>query len=361
MCGTSPRSPLRVLSQRELVQQRLYRATLRTRLAAERWATANGLPAPVWSDPGSIDPRVQRQWARMIAAQAGRIAHDELVDTFRDAQFDRLQTLGVGWVRRVQPDACGACLALADGTIHPAADRSFPRHTRCRCIPWPATPGHPLPPTGRQIFDSLTETEQDNLFKHRGGATKAQLLRDGTITLNDLLQIDETRAGVTDYTVSETPTAVLIAEHGAPGPLDILPGLPPAPTFPTDDTPNTPRLAVGDRFPEPHRATIPPPKLRDYALDLGHESGRHKARVFAAVGGLSREDWPWLAQRLLEGLVDAVVIKVKERVHTTYEARIAVTFPNGRIATVTTSWKLDEATGAAVLVSAYIAKKDSKQ
>jgi len=40
-------------------------------------------------------------------------------------------------------------------------------------------------------------------------------------------------------------------------------------------------------------------KLRDYSLDPVHKEGRHKARVFAAALGLSRNDADWLRTQLL--------------------------------------------------------------
>lgn len=40
-------------------------------------------------------------------------------------------------------------------------------------------------------------------------------------------------------------------------------------------------------------------KLRDYALDLIHSKGKHKARVFASALGLTRNDAEWLRDELL--------------------------------------------------------------
>ena len=40
-------------------------------------------------------------------------------------------------------------------------------------------------------------------------------------------------------------------------------------------------------------------KQRDYALDPVHEEGKHKARVFAAALGISRNDAAWLRDQLL--------------------------------------------------------------
>jgi hypothetical protein len=44
-------------------------------------------------------------------------------------------------------------------------------------------------------------------------------------------------------------------------------------------------------------------KLRDYCLNLNHEDGKHKARVFASALGLRQGDADWLRDRLLEAAV----------------------------------------------------------
>jgi len=41
-------------------------------------------------------------------------------------------------------------------------------------------------------------------------------------------------------------------------------------------------------------------KLRDYSLDVVHPEGKHKARVFAAALGLTRNDANWLREQLLK-------------------------------------------------------------
>jgi hypothetical protein len=40
-------------------------------------------------------------------------------------------------------------------------------------------------------------------------------------------------------------------------------------------------------------------KLRDYSLDPVHPEGKHKARVFAAALGLTRNDAHWLHEQML--------------------------------------------------------------
>ena len=53
------------------------------------------------------------------------------------------------------------------------------------------------------------------------------------------------------------------------------------------------------KLPNSEQAVVDIAKLRDYSLDLTHKEGRHKARVFAAALGLTRNDADWLLDQLL--------------------------------------------------------------
>jgi hypothetical protein len=53
------------------------------------------------------------------------------------------------------------------------------------------------------------------------------------------------------------------------------------------------------KLPNAERAFVDIAKLRDYSLDVAHEEGKHKARVFAAALGLTRNDANWLRDELL--------------------------------------------------------------
>ncbi len=53
------------------------------------------------------------------------------------------------------------------------------------------------------------------------------------------------------------------------------------------------------KLPNGDRAFADIAKLRDYSLDPAHKEGRHKARVFAAALGLTRNDADWLRDQLL--------------------------------------------------------------
>ena len=53
------------------------------------------------------------------------------------------------------------------------------------------------------------------------------------------------------------------------------------------------------KLPNAERAFVDIAKLRDYSLDVAHEEGKHKARVFASAVGLTRSDANWLREQLL--------------------------------------------------------------
>jgi hypothetical protein len=66
------------------------------------------------------------------------------------------------------------------------------------------------------------------------------------------------------------------------------------------------------KLPNGHRAVVDVAKLRDYCLDLHHEDGKHKARVFAAALGLVRADAERLRLRLLEAAAAEPAFVVSE-------------------------------------------------
>ncbi|MGE4424988.1 MAG: ADP-ribosyltransferase [Solirubrobacteraceae bacterium] len=206
-----------VETRRMLVQQRAYRGRLQARdatlklarkLRIDPYREVNGRQE--WSDP-----RLKAHYERLTAVHAGRVAHDATVDAFRDAMFEQIAADPelIGWRRLAEPTACAACLALADGRVH--TDRRMLRHTRCRCIPVPVTATSAPLPTGRELFDAMSEEEQDQAFGGRGGRVAAQALRDGKAELTDFVQIDEDRLERTDYVLSQRPTGHL-AEAARP-------------------------------------------------------------------------------------------------------------------------------------------------
>ena len=118
-----------------------------------------------------------------------------------------------------------------------------------------------------------------------------------------------------------------------------------------------PACRVGEILPNADLAYVSPRKLRDYVLDPAPDAphtGRHKARVFAAVLDLHQRDWPYLRDWLLRGVQHWPVVRV--RVGKTnewgYEVVIPVIGLNGRQAPVTSGWVMED--GRPRLTSAYI-------
>lgn len=82
---------------------------------------------------------------------------------------------------------------------------------------------------------------------------------------------------------------------------------------------------MSDCLPNAANAQIDPRKLRDYALDLEHDTGRYKAAFFAQMG-YSADNWPRLEQDIREQ-------------HLTQPAEAGQPSPYGRKYTITTPLK----------------------
>lgn len=163
-------------------------------------ALAQGFPVPTAVGFGVA--RVARIAATTVAA-AGRGALSEIMQTRSDIR---------GWTRVSESDACGACLALTDNAIlDPSEDLS--EHPNCNCTAEPVVAGVEQRyerPTGQEVFDSKSESEQDALFTGRGGADKAQLIRDG-LPLRDLIVTEPYALDGGRVLITEAPLSSLTA------------------------------------------------------------------------------------------------------------------------------------------------------
>ena len=75
------------------------------------------------------------------------------------------------------------------------------------------------------------------------------------------------------------------------------------------------------RLPNAENAVVDIEKLRDYCLNPEHPDGKHKARVFFAKLGITKDDAESLRQAILEGILLADAV---EQVRTSYGRRFAV-------------------------------------
>lgn len=108
------------------------------------------------------------------------------------------------------------------------------------------------------------------------------------------------------------------------------------------------------KLPGRERAVVDVAKLRDYCLSASHVRGRHKARVFASVLGLTSADAEFLRDELLraarEG--DAITSGSDE-----YGVRYTLDFEMGRgnrRATIRSAWIVRTGETIPRLASCYV-------
>jgi len=127
-----------------------------------------------------------------LRSELTRIIGDTLTDAWRDGQVAAMDAHPeiIGYRRITRPGCCGACLALANGDILPVGE-PFEAHGRCRCTLEPVIAdvndsdwGRP---TGAERWEQMSPGEQDETFAGHGGRAKADLLRAGVITLEQLI------------------------------------------------------------------------------------------------------------------------------------------------------------------------------
>ena len=96
-------------------------------------------------------------------------------------------------------------------------------------------------------------------------------------------------------------------------------------------------------------------KLDEYVLNPEHRRGRHKARVFAAVLGVTRENQHVLANALREAAAnsDAAVATGNYGYGETFELRIALTTEQGT-ATIVSAWIVREGEDFPRLTTCFI-------
>lgn len=96
------------------------------------------------------------------------------------------------------------------------------------------------------------------------------------------------------------------------------------------------------KLPGGERAIIPEGKIELYCLDADHNTGRHKARVFASVLGLTLRDAAFLKRKLLEAAREGDAAQVGSNAFgILYRVRFVLEF-RGRSATIRSGWILGQ-------------------
>lgn len=109
--------------------------------------------------------------------------------------------------------------------------------------------------------------------------------------------------------------------------------------------------------PLPHGdlAQVSAAKLRDYVLNPTHPQGGPKARVFAAVLGITATDWQYLRHQLLTGVRTAPAqLRDTTSWGDLYDVALDVTGPTGRVHRVRTGWIIRTGEHRPQLVTAYV-------
>jgi len=102
-------------------------------------------------------------------------------------------------------------------------------------------------------------------------------------------------------------------------------------------------------------AQVSEAKLRDYMLNPAHPQGGPKARVFAAVLGITRNDWQYLRRQLLTGVRTAPAqLRGTTPWGDLYDVAFDVTGPGGCVHRVRTGWIIRLGQDRPHLITAYV-------
>ena len=121
-------------------------------------------------------------------ARTVRTVRTEVVSGARTAQRDMMEAPSVsGFYRVSSGDPCLACAGLAG--IKSSSGDAFPLHGACRCTAEPVMAGVPdrlAPPDGKAILNAQDPAQSAALY-----GDKAALLKDGSVSLDDMVTIRE--------------------------------------------------------------------------------------------------------------------------------------------------------------------------
>ena len=108
------------------------------------------------------------------------------------------------------------------------------------------------------------------------------------------------------------------------------------------------------RLPNPDKAIISIDKLAGYCLNLEHQDGQHKARVFQSVLNLGIADVEFLRTALLNAVHDQMAVPTKR---SAYGQKYIIDFEmnhSGRTARVRSAWIVRNDENFPRLVTCYV-------
>jgi hypothetical protein len=116
---------------------------------------------------------------------------------------------------------------------------------------------------------------------------------------------------------------------------------------------------IGEPLPRGEDAYNVHEKLRDYALNLQQEDGRHKAVVFKAALGITAADVDYLANAVLAGISVTPIRAVRENLPWGYNCEVRVPIrglheQSERTVEVSTVWEVRHGGDPPRLVTAFV-------
>lgn len=107
------------------------------------------------------------------------------------------------------------------------------------------------------------------------------------------------------------------------------------------------------KLPQGERAIVPVEKLTGYCLNPNHDSGKHKARVFASALGITAANAEVLRELILRAAIEG---EVTQQADTAFGRQFKVDWqvPDRDGVVLRTIWKLPSETAAPQLISAFI-------
>ena len=107
------------------------------------------------------------------------------------------------------------------------------------------------------------------------------------------------------------------------------------------------------KLPEGERALVPIEKLTGYCLNPNHDSGKHKARVFASALGITANNAKVLRELILRAAIEG---KVVQQANTAFGRQFKVDWqiPDSDAVVLRTIWKLTSESAVPQLISAFI-------
>ena len=108
------------------------------------------------------------------------------------------------------------------------------------------------------------------------------------------------------------------------------------------------------KIPHGDRAEVSLRKLRDYCLNPSHDEGKHKARVFASVLGMTATDAEALRELLLEAArTRDAVVGYRDAYGQRYAVDLAVNW-RGKRAIIRSGWIVEHGSTVPRLTSCYV-------